>query len=299
MTDPQCVLVLGYGEMGHAMQYLLQERHDVRIWNRHPVAGLQPVQLEEAAAQAAFVIYCVPVTPLAELVSRVGSHLSEHCISLSVAKGLDAAGRPGPQILSSAYAGGRDFAVLYGPMIAEEIRSGRPAYAQVGVSRTPVFARVAALFAGSHLVLQYSDDLYGIAWASVLKNVYALLFGAADAMALGDNARGYLAVVALEELQAIVADRGGQPETARQLAGLGDLVTTATSSGSHHYALGGQLVQGVTGLQGEGIHTLAMLRAYGLIEESRYPLLALAQLLVKQPAAGKDALCEFLQHPPH
>lgn len=25
------VLILGYGEMGHAMEYLLAERHDVRI----------------------------------------------------------------------------------------------------------------------------------------------------------------------------------------------------------------------------------------------------------------------------
>jgi len=29
-----CILILGYGEMGHAMEYLLGVRHDVRIWNR-------------------------------------------------------------------------------------------------------------------------------------------------------------------------------------------------------------------------------------------------------------------------
>ena len=27
------VLILGYGKMGHAMEYLLAARHDVRIWN--------------------------------------------------------------------------------------------------------------------------------------------------------------------------------------------------------------------------------------------------------------------------
>ncbi|GAB4119340.1 MAG: hypothetical protein Fur0026_09430 [Sideroxydans sp.] len=27
------VLILGYREMGHAMEYLLAARHDVRIWN--------------------------------------------------------------------------------------------------------------------------------------------------------------------------------------------------------------------------------------------------------------------------
>lgn len=29
----QCVLILGYGEMSHAMEYLLSARHNVRIWD--------------------------------------------------------------------------------------------------------------------------------------------------------------------------------------------------------------------------------------------------------------------------
>ena len=297
MTSRSRVLVVGYGEMGHAMEHLLGARHELLIWNRHPPPARPPLVLEEAAAGADFVIYTVPVTPLAQLAARVLPHLSAHSVSLTVAKGLDASARPAPRILTEVYGGQRDFGVLYGPMIAEEIRAGRPAYAQAGVSRQPVFARLAGLYAGSALTLVASADLYGIAWASLLKNIYAMLFGAAAALGLGDNARGYLVVSALAELETIVSGMGGQRETARDLAGLGDLVTTATSAGSHHRALGGQLVQGESGLQGEGIHTLAMLREYALLDESGFPLFALARRLVEEPAAGSAQLREFLRHP--
>jgi glycerol-3-phosphate dehydrogenase (NAD(P)+) len=297
MDSGSRVLILGYGEMGHAMEYLLGPRHELQIWNRHPVTGLVPLVLEEAAAGADFVIYTVPVTPLGQLAARVLPHLSGHSVSLTVAKGLDASARPAPRILADVYAGERDFGVLYGPMIAEEIRAGRPAYAQVGVSRQAVLSRITGLYAGSNLTLVPSADLYGIAWASLLKNIYAMLFGAADALGLGDNARGYLVVAAVTELEAIVAGRGGRRETAHDLAGLGDLVTTGTSAGSHHRALGGQLVRGETGLQGEGIHTLAMLRQFRLFDESVFPLFTLARRLVEQPAAGRVELRDFLLHP--
>jgi len=125
-----------------------------------------------------------------------------------------------------------------------------------------------------------------------------MLFGAADALQLGDNARGYLAVAALAEMEAIMHARGGQAATARQLAGLGDLVTTATSAGSHHHALGTQLVHGARDLHGEGIHTLEMVRRFGLIDERNRPLFALARQLVEQPAGAAARLRAFFQDPP-
>ncbi len=295
MTAAKSILIIGYGEMGHAMECLLAPRHRLWFWDSRPVPGHDPVVLETAAAGADLVIYCVPVTPLGELAARVLPVVSPGALSLSVAKGLDAQGRPAVQIFADVYAGARRYGVLYGPMIAEEIRAGRPAFAQVGVSRADDYAAVAGLFAGSGLALEYSADMTGISWASVLKNVYAMLFGAADALGLGDNVRGYLAVAALQEMQSIVAGKGGQAGTAQQLAGLGDLVTTATSAGSHHRELGRLLVRGMDGrLAGEGIHTLAMVRQFRLLDVAHYPLFRLAQTLVDAPVDVRDRLLAYL-----
>jgi glycerol-3-phosphate dehydrogenase (NAD(P)+) len=290
MTTGNNVLVLGYGEMGHAMEYLLGSYHALQFWDIRPLENHDPVRLEVAVASAEFVLYCVPVTPLAELATRVLPWLSAGSISLSIAKGLDEAGRPAPQILADVYAASRDYGVLYGPMISEEIRAGRPAYAQLAVSTAVCMASVQQLFAGTGLALEPSSDMQGMAWASVLKNVYAMLIGVADGLQLGDNVRGYLVVAALREMQAIVAFRGGHPATAQQLAGLGDLVTTATSAGSHHHTLGRQLAYGARDLTGEGVHTLKMLRKFDLLQGVDCPLVEQMQSLAEQPANARALL---------
>lgn len=289
------ILIVGYGEMGRAMEYLLAPHHTLSFWNRSPMEGHASVDLERCAGKVDYVIYCVPVSPLAGLAERLLPHLAPHTVSLSIAKGLDASGRPAVQVFHDVYGAGCSYAVLYGPMISEEILAGRPAFAQVGTSNPALFSGIAALYASTGLALQYSADLAGINWSSVLKNVYAMLFGAADELELGDNVRGCLAVAALYEMQSIVVRLGGLAATPCQLAGLGDLVTTATSAGSHHHELGRKLARGERqALQGEGLHTLAMVRQFGLLAVDDFPLFRLVQQIVDDPVAVEPRIRDFL-----
>jgi glycerol-3-phosphate dehydrogenase (NAD(P)+) len=186
-------------------------------------------------------------------------------------------------------------------MISEEIRAGRPAFAELGAEQEATQKQVLSLFAGAALGLHPTTDIAGISWSAILKNVYAMLFGVADEMGLGDNLRGYLATTALQELSSIVAGLGGNPATPYGLAGLGDLITTATSRGSHHHELGRRLVRGeIDALQGEGIHALQSVRQHALFEWRRYPLWALIERLLSEPAVTHQAVQEFLsrQYPP-
>ena len=290
------ILIIGYGEVGHAMEYLLGPSHQLQFWDIRPIEDHATVELEQAVAQAGFVIFSVPVSPLEELARRVLPHLRAGCVSFTVAKGLDAMGRPAPVIFREVFGDDHDYAVLYGPMIAEEILQGRPAFAQVGCSRSGVFTHIESLFSNTGLWLEYSDDMLGIAWSSLLKNVYAMLFGAADELALGDNVRGYLAVAAIREMAAIVPAMGGRATTVTQLAGLGDLVTTATSYSSHHHELGRQLARGeYRGSQAEGVHTLSMVEQFKLLDIERYPLFSLVQQLISDPAQVEKHIREFLR----
>ncbi len=297
MASNSSILIIGYGEMGHAMETLLAPRHRLLFHDVRPIAGHEVVGLD-AAVDVDGVIYCVPVTPLAGLAEQVFPSLPAHCVSLSVAKGLDEAGRPAPLIFADVYGSVRPYGVLYGPMIAEEIRAGRPAFAQVGVSQPECYDTVADWFRGSNLVLDYSNDLTGIAWASALKNVYAILFGMADELQLGDNVRGYLAVAATREMRAILTVKGGQAGTAYQLAGLGDLVTTATSADSHHHELGRRLARGEpAGRLSEGTHTLSMVRKFKLLDVATYPLFQLVRDVVDEPTNIRRRMLGYLQMP--
>jgi len=296
-TPKSRILILGHGEMGHAMEHLLGPGQQLRIWQRHPAPGTTPVSLEESVADSDFVLFCVPGSAHAELAARITPRLRDGTLCITIAKGLDQNARLPVESLAETLGAAR-VAVLYGPMIAEEIRAGKPAYAQCGAHQASACQRISALYAGTALRIEAAQDVNGLSWSAILKNVYAMAFGMADELALGDNVRGFLAVTALHELATIVARLGSDAATPYRLAGLGDLITTATSAGSHHHELGRWIVRGATDkLQGEGIRTLAMLRAAPRFDIARCPLFALVDDCVQNPNATRAALQTFLDRP--
>ena len=275
------ILVIGYGEMGHAMSHLLQPNHDVTIWQRHPESG-SPPPLTEAALDKDFVFFCVPTEPVNSLAQQIKPSLSEDTICLSVGKGLDNEGRPAFKAMTDALGSTSPHAVIYGPMIAEELISDRPGFAQVGSVNDNWARQVQQLFDGTQLYLSTSNDTTGLSWCAVLKNVYAIAFGMADGLNLGDNVRGFLAATALNELADIAVDQGGKADAPYGLAGLGDLMTTATSTKSNHHSIGVRLALGSRdNIKGEGIHTLAMVKNSGVVDISRYPLFSLVAQIVE------------------
>ena len=292
------MLILGYGEMGHVMQVLLQDRHDLHIWDKFPSPGMKSAVLEDAAPQADFVVFCLPVNPHREVAEMIVPLLKPGCVCISIAKGLDESGQTAAQIFAGVLgAENTDFALLYGPMIAEELRAGLYGFAQFACSSENTCPRVQGLFSGSTLLITPCDDVTGISWAVILKNVYAIVFGMADGLGLGDNMRGFLMATSLRELDAIVRVMGGVAGTPYGLAGLGDLMTTATSVKSHHYELGRSLARGETGdIMGEGVHTLAMVEQHGLFEWRDYPLFSLIKRLLGQPQSIEREILAFARH---
>ena len=289
MTEQYQVLILGHGEMGRAMEHWLRPHHAVAVWVRRPPAG-KTILLEEAAARTDVVLFCLPAAAHHELAARLKPRLRPQALCLSIAKGLDEAGRTAAQALTQALGEQVACGVLYGPMISEEILAGKPAFADYGSPRAETFGRVQALFRQTPLALRYTADVPGISWSAVLKNVYAILFGVADGLDLGDNMRGYLAAAAVHEIAQIVEGLGGVATTPYRLAGLGDLITTATSRGSHHHELGRQLARGATALEGEGVHTAHTIRARALFDYRPYPLFRLIVRLLDEPGAARALL---------
>lgn len=288
------VLILGYGEMGHAMEYLLAPRHDVRIWNRGVVRGSRET-LEDEVSEAQVILFCLPANPHGEIANRIAAYLAQDSLCLTIAKGLDESGRTAAQVFERVFSGEHHYGVLYGPMISEELRMGRHGFADAVLSETADFQVMHDLFRGSTLICQQASDMHGRSWSVILKNVYAIMFGVADGLKLGDNMRGHLMVAAIAELSGIAQSFGGQAHTPYSYAGLGDLLTTATSKGSHHHALGQQLVRGEwSAISGEGVHTLQMVEKYHLFEWRAYPLFALVRDIVTAPGTLRDRVEDYL-----
>ena len=296
MTERLRVLILGHGEMGHAMEHLLKGRQQLDIWEKYPQDNFPSVVLEDAAPRADVVLFCLPVNPHREVVKQIAPLLKKSCLCLSIAKGLDEAGQTAAQIFSEVLGSHQPYALLYGPMISEEIRADRYAFAQLGCSDAVTYDRVRELYQGTRLYIEQTSDITGISWSVILKNVYALVFGMADELQLGDNMRGYLAVAALRELDQIVRKMGGQAGSPYHLAGLGDLITTATSEDSHHHELGRMLARGeLRGIEGEGIHTLEMVSQHRLLNTTDYPLFQLIDDIVRNPQGVHKRINGYLK----
>lgn len=295
MTGDLSILILGYGEMGHAMEFLLKDRHAVSIWEKFPQPGFTSAVLADCVPHADIVFFCLPVNPHREVTQHIAPLLKTSCLCVSIAKGLDESGKTATQIFTEYLPSQQPYALLYGPMIAEEIRAGRYAFAQVGCRDAAWLEKLHVCFQHTGLYLEHTPDITGITWSVILKNVYAMLFGIADELKLGDNMRGYLAVAALRELNHIVLAMGGQPNTPYHLAGLGDLITTATSASSHHHELGRRLAHGeTTAITGEGPHTLAMIKQHRLFDMAHYPLFQLIDTIIRQPCDVREKIHSYL-----
>jgi len=296
MDMKQRILLLGHGRMGHAMEHLLGTRHDVRIWDIDGVVKGSHETLEEEVAEAQVLMFCLPVNPHFDIASRIEPHLPKDSLCLTIAKGLDESGRTAAQVFDDVFANRHRYGVIYGPMIAEELSADQHGFGDVVLSNPEDMAVIESLFRGSVLVCQQASDMHGRSWSVILKNVYAILFGVADALQLGKNMRGHLMVAAMAELSGIVQSFGGQAHTPYSYAGLGDLMTTGTSEDSHHHTLGRKLVRGEwSDISGEGVHTLQMVEKYRLFDWRGYPLFALARDILAAPETLHERVENYLK----
>lgn len=296
MTTSFKILILGYGEMGRAMEHLLRDQHPLDIWEKFPQDNYPSVILEESAPQADIVLFCLPVNPHREVAQQIAPLLKKTCLCVSIAKGLDEAGQTAAQIFSASLSKHQPYALLYGPMISEEIRANRYAFAQLGCRDAASLHKIQTCFRHTQLYIEHTTDITGISWSVILKNVYAMAFGMADELKLGDNMRGYLSVAALQELNQIVQEMGGQPDSPYHLAGLGDLITTATSASSHHHELGRRLAREEThDISGEGPHTLKMINQHQLFDTQNYPLFRLISHIIMHPQNIRLKFHDYLE----
>lgn len=305
MADKR-VLILGHGAMGRMFEQLLTPHYSLSFWDRDPVSGEETAPLESLVPGHELILLAVPASPHDELAGRLVECVSPNALCLSIAKGLDAAGDSPADIFARRFDARQDahWAVIYGPMIARDLSEGRAGFALAAAPLMATARAAVAWFQPTTLYLQADDDPLGAAWAAILKNVYVPLIGMAEGLALGDNMRGFLLCEALSELADILEAKGGRAPTAYGLAGLGDLLTTATSPHSHHRRIGEALARGEHGpmaasdgnIRSEGVHAARRVREHALLDLTRYPLFRMAADCIDSPEAMPASLQDYLAH---
>jgi len=135
-------------------------------------------------------------------------------------------------------------AALSGPTFAEGVARGDPSAAVIA-DRGESFARdLQQRFSNAQLRLYSSADVVGVELAGALKNVVAIAAGIVSGLGYGHNTLAALATRGLTEIGRIVRACGGEMRTVHGLAGMGDLMLTATGKQSRNRHLGEEIGRG-------------------------------------------------------
>ena len=140
----------------------------------------------------------------------------------------------------------KQLGLLTGPSHAEEVSCGKLSYL-TAVCTDPDNARaIGEKFATPFIRLSHSTDLYGIEYAAILKNIYALSVGIAVGLGYGDNFLAVLIANCAGEMSRFLAESYPDRRDTQVSAYLGDLLVTCYSVHSRNRRLGLLIGHGCT-----------------------------------------------------
>ncbi len=261
--------------------------------------------LREASRDCSIVLVCVPSPHFRAVTRNLGAWMDGSQIVVSTTKGIEAhTFRLMTEILREETSCLK-IGALSGPNLAKEIAAKMPSGTVIASRYDEVIEGVQKILSCSYFRVYSSRDVQGVELGGVLKNVYAIATGLADALKMGDNTRGMLLTRGLAEMSRFAEKFGANPLTFLGLAGVGDLVTTSTSPLSRNFRIGNLIGQGKSvqeavrevGDVAEGVHTVGIVfhkaREFGI----RMPILEGLHALLFEDKAVSTVLNELMNSP--
>ena len=203
--------------------------------------------LDAVVRDAEVVILATPSAYLKEFLSPLTVSLKEKFI-VSAIKGIV----PGDYQTVVEYIHDRyelsykQLGLFTGPSHAEEVSRGKLSYLTVVCTDLENARLIGSRFAGGNIRLSYSTDLYGIEYAAILKNIYALAVGLAVGLGYGDNFLAVLIANSAGEMTRFLEESYPDRRNTQVSAYLGDLLVTCYSNYSRNRRLGLLIGHGCT-----------------------------------------------------
>jgi len=240
------IMMFGMGEMGSALSSVLKKRgYAIDAWDRAPGRVERQKSLFEIVPRADILFLCVPSWCLPQAVKSIRPFMRPHTLVVGISKGLQKEkGETTHAFLTHELHVGQPIALFGGALLAEDIVRGMPGMGVVAGTHKAHRAAVLALFKNTNIRCMESSDVAGIAYASVLKNIYALGIGIAEGAGWGGNASASFAYTAFSEMEEAVRALGGKKDSVWGNAGILDLIATGFSSHSKNAEMGKLIAEG-------------------------------------------------------
>ena len=317
--------VLGAGTWGMALARMLSvEGHSVTVWSavereidefsvsrRHPnLPGMEiPVEIEftkniqQVCQGQDVLLFAVPSVFVRATSRAAAPFVAEGQVIVDVAKGIEPDTLMTMSQVIESEIPGAVVVALSGPTHAEEVALGLPTTI-VSACRDMAAAELVQQVFTSHCMRVYTnDDVLGVELCGAMKNVIALAAGVATGLGYGDNAKAALITRGIAEISRLGMAMGCKEQTFGGLAGVGDLIVTATSAHSRNNRCGQLMGQGLSpkeatekvGMVVEGLNALPaaikLKEKYGV----EMPIVETVDALVSGGAAPGDTVRMLMQ----
>jgi glycerol-3-phosphate dehydrogenase (NAD(P)+) len=131
--------------------------------------------------------------------------------------------------------------IVTGPCHAEEVALEHLSYLTVVCTDPDNSEVLRAKFSTKYIRTVSSTDIYGIEYATVLKNIYAIAAGMCQALHYGDNFQAVLLSNAIQEIQRFATAMSNVPRDITASGYLGDVLVTGYSQFSRNRQFGQML----------------------------------------------------------
>ena len=324
--------VLGAGTWGMALARMLSNSgHTVMVWSaleqevtqfaatrRHPNLPGMVIpgairftgDIQAAVEGKDILLFAVPSVFVRETARKAAPFAASDQIIADVAKGIE----PGTHCTMSLIIGeemraaGKDgvrLVALSGPTHAEEVARDLPTTIVSASEDAQAASFVQDVFMNTCMRVYTNSDVKGVELCGALKNIIALASGMSAGLGYGDNTKAAIITRGMAEITRLGLAMGCRQETFAGLAGIGDLIVTATSMHSRNNRAGFLIGQGKNaeearlevGMVVEGMNALPA--AMELAEEYHVelPICAGVNAIVNEGASAEEMVHKLMERP--
>ncbi|BBH27252.1 hypothetical protein SG0102_21860 [Intestinibaculum porci] len=320
--------VLGSGTWGMALARMLaNSNHDVTVWSalpqeidhlvathKHPNLPDMVIpeslkytkSIEEICQGRDILLFAVPSVFVRSTTKNAAPYIKNGQIIVDVAKGIetDTMMTMSQVIRDELRKVNKEAKVvaLSGPTHAEEVAIDLPTTIVSACPDLETAEYVQDVFMNTCMRVYTNPDVLGVELCGAVKNIIALGTGIAAGLGYGDNTKAALMTRGMAELTRLGTAMGCNHETFSGLAGMGDLIVTATSVHSRNNKCGHLIGQGKSveeakkevGMVVEGINAIPAVMQLAKNYHVEMPIVNAVYEIIEKGISPKDVVMKLM-----
>lgn len=258
--------------------------------------------LEAVCEKKGILLFAVPSVFVRATAQRAAPFVQKGQIIVDVAKGIEPDSLMSMSEIIHQEIPQAKVVALSGPTHAEEVAKDLPTTIVAACGDIATAEYVQKVFTNPVMRVYTNADIKGVELCGALKNIIALASGISAGLGYGDNTKAALITRGLAEIERLGVKMGCLPETFSGLAGIGDLIVTATSKHSRNNRCGYLIGQGYNpqdavkqvGMVVEGINALPAAMKLSEKYEVEMPIIAAVDAIINYGTDPKKAVHELM-----